>query len=137
MAFDTPGGWIQRSGGFAAAIGWAALLAICGLAGPARASHFRYGHITWAPRPSPARTVEFTIQGVWRRDAYGNSGSGATNRCVTTTNPPANGTCTGAGGFAGVGDIIHETQGDTTFDFGDGTTTFGATIEGRRRCSIW
>ena len=102
-----------------AVLGAAALASVCLAPSVARATHFRYGHITWVPKPGPPRTVEFTIQGVWRRDAYGN-GSGL-NRCVTATNPPVNGSCTGAGGFAGVGDIIHETQGDTTFDFGDGS----------------
>jgi hypothetical protein len=90
------------------------------------ATHFRYGHVTWVPKPGSPRTIDFTVQGVWRRDAYGN-GSGL-NRCVTATNPPVYTNCTGAGGFAGVGDIIHETQGDTKFDFGDGSTLFAVTI---------
>ncbi len=110
----------------------AAVASLVGIApGVARATHERATLITWVP--TTGNTVEFTIQGAWRRDAYGN-GSGL-NRCVTATNPPVNGSCTGTGGFAGVGDIIHETQGSsggTTFDFGDGSATFGVTIGGQK-----
>jgi hypothetical protein len=110
--------------------------------GIAHATHFRYGHITWVPKGSPgSRTVDFTIQGVWRRDAYGNASTPALNRCVSATNSPAYVPCTGSDGFAAVGDIIHETQAaggagmgptGTTFNFGDGSSSFGVTIGGTK-----
>ena len=93
---------------------------------PARATHFRYGHITWAPRADIGpRTAEFTVQNVWRRDAYTTSNS----RCIdvsTLTAIP----CTGPGGAAGVGDVIHERQGGTRFDPGDGSGLIGTNIPG-------
>jgi len=94
------------------------------LAAPAGATHFRYGHVTW--KPVSGTTVEFTVQNVWRRDAY----TTGNNRCVNTSFAAV--ACTGPGGSAGVGDIIHERQGGTTFDFGDGTSTFGRTISGTK-----
>jgi hypothetical protein len=43
------------------------LLVLVGLASPAVASHFRYGHITWARQPG-SRTVTFTVTSAWRPD---------------------------------------------------------------------
>lgn len=110
-----------------------AILAAAIFAPPAEATHFRYGHVTWAPRPDVGpRTVEFTVQNVWRRDAYGQGANGtyqsSENRCISTSLAVVN--CTGPGGYAGVGDIIHETQGDTSFDFGDGSALFNVTVSG-------
>lgn len=90
---------------------------------PAHATHFRYGHITWAP--VSGTTVEFQLQNVWRRD------SGAGHFCVDTASlgfiP-----CTGADGSAGVGDVTLELQGPTVFDPGDGSAVvsspFGALL---------
>ena len=103
------------------------------------ATHFRYGHITSKPVASPANTVDFTVQSVWRRDAYGQGpGMGATygnqappnntfaeNACVDVNRVRIN--CTGPNGYAGVGDIIFEGQGNTVFEFGD-NVEFGTTI---------
>jgi hypothetical protein len=77
---------------------------------------FRFGHITWQ-ETSPG-VVEFTIQNVWRRSAYG-------DECV---NPATELfiACSGAGGLPGVGDIILEAEGSTTFDPGDGSPAIGA-----------
>lgn len=123
------GGRRAHGPGAGAALGTATLAFLLLAPGVARATHFRYGHITWVPKANSPGTIDFTVQGVWRRDAYGN-GSGL-NRCVTPTNPPTTTPCTGAGGFAGVGDIIFETQGSsggTKFNFGDGSPLFAVTI---------
>lgn len=93
----------------------------------ASATHFRYGHITW--QPLGGNSVEFTAQNVWRRDAYG-AGPDAVyqsseNRCVDGSFATV--ACTGPNNYAGVGDLIHETQGSTALQFGD-TSTFAKTI---------
>jgi hypothetical protein len=92
----------------------AAGLAVLGGVDLAEATHFRYAHITW--QPLGANTAEFRIQGAWRRSA-----TPSHDECVN----PATGTviaCTGAGGLAGIGDVIREDIGDTVFFPGDGTT---------------
>ncbi len=64
---------------------------------PAGATHFRYGHLTWQPRPDIApNTAEFELINAFRWSGYGS--------------PP-------------VGAIITETIGATTLHFGDGTST--------------
>jgi hypothetical protein len=71
----------------------------------ANASHFRYGTISYVPvleDGQPTGTVEFRFAAAFRRSGY--SGTGADNRPV-------------------VGDIITETVGGTTLQFGDGTGT--------------
>ncbi len=91
------------------------------IAAPASATHFRYGHITWTPRPDiDPNAVDFTVQNVWRRDAYSTSNG----RCI---NPAtlASTACTGPGGFAGVGDLIREQQGTPRLDPGDGSALIG------------
>lgn len=67
------------------------------------ATHFRFGHLTWQPRPEiSATTVEFTFMGAWRRDGYFGSAPD---------------------GRPQVGDIIFESIGGTRLGFGDGTST--------------
>jgi len=102
------------------------LAAITLLTSPAAATHFRYGHITWVPRTDIGpRTVDFTVQNVWRRDAY----TSGNDRCINVATL-ARQNCTGPGGAAGIGDVIHERQGGTRFDFGDGSPLVGVTISG-------
>jgi hypothetical protein len=90
----------------------AGLALLGGLCEPAHASHFRYGSISW--QPLGGNTVEFTVQGGWRRDD-----NPSFDDCVN----PATGLvipCTGPSGFAGVGDVIREDIGDTEFFPGEG-----------------
>ncbi len=99
---------------------WALLALVAMLPAPAFATHERAALITWAP--TTGNSVEFTITGAWRRSAY--STSNGRCRDVTDTTPPVLGSipCTGAGGFAGVGDVIVESLGGTVFDPGQGST---------------
>jgi hypothetical protein len=81
-------------------------------AGDASASHFRYGHTSWQPAaPAPANTIDFLIQNAWRRDGYFSC-----RNTLTLGFMP----CTGPGGFPGVGDVIQEDVGGTTFNPGQG-----------------
>jgi hypothetical protein len=99
----------------------AALGASLALAAPAGATHFRYGHVTWVPRTDVnPRAIDFKVQDVWRRTTF----STANGRC---RNPAtlASTACTGAGGFAGVGDLVWESLGGTRLDPGDGTGLIG------------
>ncbi|MFZ0391997.1 MAG: CHRD domain-containing protein [Calditrichia bacterium] len=70
-------------------------------AGPAEASHFRYGTVNYEPTGNPGE-VEFNLQAAFRRDGY--SGS----------HPD---------GHPQVGDVITETIGGTGITFGDGGFT--------------
>jgi cysteine-rich repeat protein len=81
----------------------------------ASATHERAALITWAP--TTGNTVEFTITGAWRRSAY----TTANGRC-RNPNGLAAVACTGAGGMAGVNDVIVETLGNTVFNPGQGST---------------
>ncbi len=92
-------------------------------ASPAQATHFRYGHITWDV--GSGNTIEFTIQDAWRRDAYNNSNS--PDRCVNTQTNTST-ACTGSGGNPAVGDVIHERQGGSQFDPGDGSGLIGSPV---------
>jgi cysteine-rich repeat protein len=98
---------------------WTLLLLTALTPVPASATHERASLITWAP--TTGNSVEFTITGAWRRSAY----STANGRCrdVTDTVPPVLRSidCTGADGFAGVGDVIVESLGGTQFDPGQGS----------------
>lgn len=91
------------------------------IAGPSFASHFRFAHTTWAPRQDiAANAVDFTVQAAWRRSAYRSNN----DRCISaaTLNDVA---CTGPGGAAGVGDIVHERQGNSRFNPGDSSGLIG------------
>jgi cysteine-rich repeat protein len=106
----------------AARVRWATVLAATALvvlaAAPSRATHFRYGHLTW--QVVTGNTVEFTLQNVFRR-----SDTPSFNPCV---NPATNTViaCTGGGGLPAPGDIIREDIGDTRLNFGDGSPTVGS-----------
>jgi hypothetical protein len=90
------------------------LLATPLLALPAAASHFRSGNYTWVN--VSGNTVDFNVQNAFRRSGY--------TSCYIPSSASF-GACTGPGGEAGVGDIISEEIGATTFSFGDGTTASG------------
>ena len=76
----------------------------------------RHGHITW--QQTSSGVVEFTIQNVWRRSAYGDKCvSPVTERFVP---------CSGRGGAPGIGDLILELEGSTTFDPGDDSLPIGS-----------
>jgi hypothetical protein len=77
-------------------------------------SHWRFGHLTWIPRPDLGpRTVEFTYKNAFRR-GYSCRASGTSLTIVP---------CTGPGGGVGPGDIFHEDIGGTGIDFADGNST--------------
>lgn len=65
------------------------------------ATHFRFGHLNWAPTAT-AGEVEFQLVNAFRRTAYAG---------------------THADGFPQLGDIITESLGGTAFFFGDGQMT--------------
>jgi cysteine-rich repeat protein/parallel beta-helix repeat protein len=100
---------------------WLAMLsAIVALAPPtAHATHERAALITWAPTTGNA--VEFTITGAWRRSAYSTANGRCRNPNDTTAPVLGSIPCTGAGGFAGPGDVIVELQGGTQFNPGEGS----------------
>jgi hypothetical protein len=97
--------------------------AVCAaLASPAEASHFRNGSFSW--KPLAGNTIEFVLQDSWRLDGY----QTAFGSCRKATAPLIAVPCTGAGGLAGVGDLIVEFIGNTRFDFGDGSPTLGSPV---------
>jgi cysteine-rich repeat protein len=90
-------------------------------AGPSSASHFRYAHATWAPRPDvAANAVDFTVQAAWRRSVYRTSNDRCINPATLNDQP-----CTGPDGSAGVGDLVHERQGGSRFNPGDSSGLIG------------
>ncbi len=94
-------------------LGALVVLLVAGGWQPARATHFRYGSLSW--RPLGGNRVEFTLQDAWRR-----SNTPSFDDCVS----PATGAvipCTGAGGLAAPGDVIREDIGSTTLLPGDGS----------------
>ena len=80
---------------------------------------FKGGQVAWSA--SDDVTIDFSIQSAWRRDAY----STANGRCINplTTTAVA---CSGADGFADVGDVILEAEANTMFDPGDGSAPIGS-----------
>ena len=69
----------------------------------AQATHFRYGHLTWQPKPAvSATTAEFTLIAAFRYTGYFGSGPGGTIL---------------------VGDTFTEDIGLTGINFGDGNST--------------
>lgn len=97
-----------------------AAVAIVLLAETVFATHFRNGFFGW--KPLGGNSIAFTLQDSWRLDAY----TTASGRCRKATAPLVPVACTGPGGHAGVGDLIVEFQGGTTFDFGDGSPILGS-----------
>jgi hypothetical protein len=89
-----------------------------GLATPARATHFRYGQISWTP--ISGTKVAFTVQGSWRRND-----NPTFNPCVSTTTTSIV-PCSGLDGFPLPGDVIREDIGDTQLVFGDSSTPAGS-----------
>jgi hypothetical protein len=62
---------MKRTVGFVSLIALALSTLLLG-ATPAQASHFRFGHITWIPRPDIGpNSVEFTVLQAWRRSSCG------------------------------------------------------------------
>jgi len=87
------------------------------LANAAHATHFRFGNISW--RSDDGTTVQATLQNAWRRDGY----SSCVDVTALTLVP-----CRGPGGHPAVGDVIDETIGGTTFNWGDGSPPVGSPL---------
>lgn len=94
-----------------------------GISRVALATHERATLISW--NPLAGNTVEFEIQGSFRRSAYTTGNS----RCRDPQSPTlASTSCTGPGGAAGVGDLIVESLGGTQFDPGDSSGLIGSPL---------
>lgn len=80
-----------------------ALILVFGTSSVAEATHFRYGHLSWRPRPdiSPT-TATFTLVNAFKRDDFMGSG---------------------IDGFPITGDVILEDVGGTSLRWGDGGQT--------------
>lgn len=91
---------------------------VCLHATVALATHERATSISW--NPLGGNTVEFEIQGSWRRSAY--------SSCRDPQDLSPSIACTGPDGFPGVGDVIEEGVGDTEFNPGDGSPAIGSPI---------
>src|SRR5438128_2832750 len=88
---------------------------------PAYASHFRYGHINWAPLSG--NTIQFTVQNAFRRSFL----PSVAYECLdpATVAPgtvPTIIPCTAADGLPGPGDVFVEDIGFTQFLPGDGSS---------------
>lgn len=71
----------------------------------ANATHLRFGHLTWQPKPAVSpNTVEFTLINAFRRNSNLYPG-------------------TAPDGFVAIGDVISESVGNTRMRFGDGNIT--------------
>jgi hypothetical protein len=110
-----------RAAALYAAIGVVALWMLSAGAGPAYATHYRGGHLTWVA--ADGNTVEFTLQAAWRRSGY----STKSKRCIDPKKLK-NVNCSGADGFADVGDVIKEGIGGTMLDPGDGSGLIGSAL---------
>ena len=82
---------------------------------------FKGGRITWSSVTT--RRVEFVIESSFRRDVYTN----ANGHCVNPVTL-AGISCSGADGRPEVGDVIVESEGDTTFNAGDGTPAIASPL---------
>src|SRR5437899_4394506 len=71
---------------------------------PAYATHFRYGHINWAP--VTGNTIQFTIQNSFRRSAGPPEAYECIDPATLTTIP-----CSAADGLPGPGDVFVEDIG--------------------------
>jgi len=89
-----------------------------GMAPAARATHFRYGHINWAP--VGGTTIAFTVQGSWRR-----SDTPSFNPCINVATNAVT-PCSGGDGLALPGDVIREDIGDTQLILGDASPPIGS-----------
>src|SRR5213593_2333200 len=97
---------------FSLTTGIMALWAVLGGGQPAYATHFRYGHISWAP--VTGNTIQFTIQNAFRR-ALGPPEAFACIDPATLEPIP----CSAADGLPGPGDVFAEDVGGTQFLPGD------------------
>lgn len=80
-----------------------ALTLMFGMCSVAEATHFRYGHLSWRPRPDiSSTTATFTLVDAFKRDDFRGSGFD---------------------GFPITGDVVLENVGGTALRFGDGTQT--------------
>src|SRR5213593_4366779 len=86
-----------------------------GGAQPAYATHFRYGHINWAPLSGT--TIQFTVQNAFRRSFLPSVAFECLNPATLTIIP-----CTAADGLPGPGDVFAEDIGFTQFLPGDGSS---------------
>src|SRR5438034_5083753 len=96
---------------FSGTTGIMALWAVLGGGQPAYATHFRYGHISWAP--VTGTTIQFTIQNSFRRsvgppEAYECIDPATVAPGTVTTIP-----CSAADGLPGPGDVFVEDIGST------------------------
>src|SRR5439155_17398078 len=90
---------------FSGTTGIMALWAVLGGGQPAYATHFRYGHINWAP--VTGNTVQFTIQNSFRRSLEGTDVCPRAYECI---DPATLGTvpCSALDGLPGPGDVFQE-----------------------------
>src|SRR5205809_3725286 len=108
--------WVAKV--FSPAIWVMALWVVLGGGGqPAYATHFRYGHINWAP--VTGNTVQFTIQNSFRRSFQPGSPELDAYRCIDPATL-ATVSCSAADGLPGPGDVFQEYIGFTQFLTGDG-----------------
>src|SRR2546425_4723508 len=91
-----------------------ALWAVLGGGQPAYATHFRYGHINWAP--VSGNTVQFTVQNAFRRSVLPSLAFACLAPATLTTIP-----CSAADGLPGPGDVFEEDIGLTQLFPGDGS----------------
>ncbi len=110
-----------KAAALCAAIGIVALWMLSAGAGPAHATHYRGGSLTWVA--AEGNTVEFTLQTAWRRSGY----SSSNKRCIDPTNLKSV-KCSGLDDFADVGDVIKEGIGGTMLDPGDGSGLIGSPL---------
>src|SRR6266516_5708569 len=94
-----------------------ALWAVLGGGQPAYATHFRYGHINWAP--VTGNTVQFTIQNSFRRSFQPGDPDLDAYRCIDPATL-ATVSCSAADGLPRPGDVFQEYIGFTQFLTGDG-----------------
>jgi hypothetical protein len=90
------------------------LLTVALSAVSAWATHFRYGHYLWIP--VGGNTIDVTVQNAFRRNGY-------------VCRDPATGgviPCRPGDGLPQVNDVILETIGATTFNWGDGSAPVGS-----------
>src|SRR5437667_11267934 len=103
---------------FSGTTGIMALWAVLGGGQPAYATHFRYGHINWAP--VTGNTIQFTIQNAFRRSFL----PSVAYECIdpATVAPDTVPTiipCSAADGLPGPGDVFAEDIGSTQCFPGD------------------
>src|SRR5439155_25793916 len=89
---------------------------------PAYATHFRYGHISWAPLTGT--TIQFTIQNAFRRS----EARPLEARAYDCIDPATLATidCTAADGLPGPGDVFVEDIGLTQLSTGDDDNFIGS-----------